>query len=167
MHMLKWNVDFRWFLSLLHHNGSYIISLLALGFCVLSYFLAEMNTFSSSIDLSGVLRSPLFYEIPRSLRDGTQAFRIEFETGNAPDCRPFKSNNSLQTPSFHIRVPSTRERLFSTTKRDITLEMLPKEYHLLNNSKIQLSHFLAPRISITLRTVWYSYFLLVDTRYTQ
>ena len=40
--------------TLAHHSGLVIISLLALGFCsVSSRILAEMNPSSSSIDLSG------------------------------------------------------------------------------------------------------------------
>ena len=54
MQMLKWNVDFRCFLSLLYAIKWYRYHIVARSrvLCLL-VFLAEMNTSSSSIDLSG------------------------------------------------------------------------------------------------------------------
>lgn len=60
MHMLIWNVDFRWFPSLLHHNSRYHIVARYRVLCVLVFF-AEMNTSSSSIDLSGFALAAILY----------------------------------------------------------------------------------------------------------
>ena len=69
--MLKWNVDFRCFLSLLYTLMVDNISLPRSRVLCVLVLLAEMNTSSSSIDLSGVacVRRNI---LSRCLTNGTQ-----------------------------------------------------------------------------------------------
>ena len=59
--MLKWNVDFRCSLSLLYTLMVDNISLPRSRVLCVLVLLAEMNTSSSSIDLSGVAFAAIFY----------------------------------------------------------------------------------------------------------